>query len=184
MKRVCAVYTRDGLIVVPDLSDADSLYQDGYGSFREDRLLTLKPFEALYLLERSRITLLDERDRGGLSFEELLRRLSSVDPLSWTRYVVYRDLRARGFVVREGRGEAADFLVYERGSYPKRPPRYLVHAVCEGSPEPISQILEVLKAAEGEDRILRIAVVDRRGELVYYTIAEMGFQEEGEGGLR
>lgn len=184
MGTVCAVYTRDGVIVVPDLSDANSLYQDGYGSFRDDHLLALRPFEALYLLERSRIIVLDEVDRRRLPFDELLRRFSSEDQLSWTRYLVYRDLRSRGFVVREGRGRAVDFLVYERGGYPKKPPRYMIHAVWEGSPEPISHILEVLKAAEEEDRILRLAVIDRRGEVVYYTVAELGFQEGEEGDLR
>ncbi|MBS7637851.1 tRNA-intron lyase [Candidatus Bathyarchaeota archaeon] len=181
---VCAVYTEAGVIVVPDLSDAGSLYQDGYGSFQDDHILTLKPFEALYLLERSRIIVLDERDRRGLSFGELLRRFSSEDQLSWTRYLVYRDLRSRGFVVKEGVGEAVDFFVYERGTYPKRPPKYMIHVICEGLPEPISRILEVLKAAEEDNKSLKIAVIDRRGEVVYYTIAELKFKEDEEWGLR
>ncbi len=181
---VCAVYTEAGVIVVPDLSDAGSLYQDGYGSFQDDHILTLKPFEALYLLERSRIIVLDERDRRGLSFGELLRRFSSEDQLSWTRYLVYRDLRSRGFVVKGGVGGAVDFFVYERGTYPKRPPKYMIHVICEGLPEPISRILEVLKAAEEDNKSLKMAVIDRRGEVVYYTIAELKFKEDEEWGLR
>jgi tRNA-intron endonuclease len=178
MVTVCAVYTRDGVIVVPDLSDASSLHQDGYGSFRDDRLLALMPFEALYLLDRSRIAVLDELDRRGIPFDELLRRFSSEDPLCWTRYLIYRDLRARGFVVVGGEGRGVNFLVYERGSYPKKPPRYMIHAIWEGSPEPISGLLDILKEADEDGRILRIAVVDRRGEVVYYTISAMEFQEE------
>jgi len=177
MEIISAVYTK-GRVAVPALNEANSLYQDGYGSLLGDgRLLTLKPWEALYLVERIRIAVIDEESRRKLVFQELLWRFSSVDLHIWTRYLVYRDLRTRGFVVRDGLGLGVDFLVYERGSYGRRPPRYLVYAVWEGDPESIRHLGEVLGAAEADGRTLRLAVIDRRGEVVYYTLSEMEFME-------
>jgi tRNA-intron endonuclease len=183
METISTVYT-EGRVAVPARNEANSLYQDGYGSLLGDgRLLTLRPWEALYLVERMRVAVIDEESHRKLVFQELLWRFSAEDPLMWTRYLVYRDLRSRGFVVRDGPGLGVDFLVYERGSYGKRPPRYLVYAVWEGAPESIRHLCEVLKAAEADGRTLRLAVVDRRGEVVYYTLSETEFTEPEDSGL-
>ena len=89
--------------------------------------------------------------------------------------MVYRDLRTRGFVVKGGKGPGLDFLVYERGSYGKKVPRYTIYTIWEGSKVPLERLGKVLDEATGSDRILRLAVVDRRGEIVYYTLSNMGF---------
>jgi len=176
METISAVYT-GGQVVVPAQNEANSLYQDGYGSLLgRGHLLTLKPFEALYLAEGMRIAVIDEASRQRLVFQELLWRFSGDDPLAWTRYLVYRDLRSRGFVVRDGPGLGIDLLVYERGAYGKRPPRYHVYAVSEGASEPIRHLCDVLEAAESAGRTLRLAVIDRRGEVVYYTLSETEFE--------
>jgi tRNA-intron endonuclease len=183
MEPISAVYTGGG-VVVPALNEANSLYQDGYGSLIPDgKLLTLQPFETLYLVERGRISAVDEESRERLVFQELLWRFSEDDPLTWTRYIVYRDLRTRGFVARAGPGYGVDFLVYERGSYGRKPPRYLVYTVWEGNQEPVDRLSSVLSKAGDSNWILRLAVVDRRGEIVYYTLSEMSFVEP-ERGLR
>ena len=167
-----AVYTDKG-IVVPAQSEANSLYQDGYGSLLEDRrLLKLQPFEALYLAEKMKIAVIDEESKEKLVFQKLLWTFSTEDPMIWTRYIVYRDLRSRGFVARKGPDLGVDFLVYERGLYGKKAPRYLVYTVWEGSKEPVDHFSEILSVAEKTDKILRLAVVDRRGEIVYYTLSE------------
>ena len=162
------------------MNEAQSLYNDGYGSMLEGDLLTLKSFETLYLVEKTRIAVVDEESRSKMTFQELIWEFSSDDTLIWTRYIVYRDLRSRGFVVREGPGLGIDFLVYERGAYGKKPPRYMVYAVTEGIPESIRHLEEILELAKNNDRILRIAAIDRRGEIVYYTLSDVGFDEQEE----
>ena len=177
MELISTVLVEDR-VVVPAHNDANSLYQDGYGSLlTEERPLTLNAFEALYLVERRRIAVVDETTRRRLLFQELLSRLSKDDPDTWTRYIVYRDLRERGFVARAGRDSNADLLVYERGMYGKRPPKYQIYTLWEGLRTPISRLGEVLDSAVEEERILRLAVVDRRGEVVYYTLSEMDFEK-------
>lgn len=177
MEAISAVYTANG-IVVPALNEANSLYQDGYGSLvRDSRVLSLQPFEALYLVERQKVSIIEEQTKNRLVFRELLQRFSEDDPDIWTRYIVYRDLRTRGFVAKGGKGPGLDFLVYERGSYGKKVPRYMVYTVWEGSKVPVARLGKVLDEATSSDTILRLAVVDRRGELVYYTLSDMDFDE-------
>jgi tRNA-intron endonuclease len=177
MQTISTVYTDEG-VVVPARNEADSLYQDGFGSLLTDsRLLVLGTVEVLFLVERLKIAVIDEGRREKIVFRELLLRFSEEDPLIWTRYIVYRDLRTRGFVVRSGSGTGVNFLAYERGAYGKRKPRYYIHTIWEGSPEPLRGLREKLSDAEASDQILRLAVVDRRGEVVYYTLSEIDFSE-------
>ncbi len=176
METICAVYS-NGRVVVPAQNEANSLYQDGYGSLlTENRFLTLEPFETLYLVESGKIAVIDEESREKLVFQELLWRFSADEPNVWTRYIVYRDLRTRGFVARDGQGLGVDFLVYERGSYGKRSPRYMVYNIWEGAQESIRHLGDVLNTAEEANKILRLAVIDRRGEIVYYTLSETDFK--------
>lgn len=176
MEPISTVLT-EGRVVVPAQNDANSLYQDGYGSMlAEERLLTLNALEALYLVERGKIAVVDEESRRRLVFQELLQRLSGNEADTWTRYIVYRDLRERGFVARSSPGPSADLLVYERGMYGKRPPKYQVYTLWEGLRTPISRLGEALDSAIEDKMILRLAVVDRRGEVVYYTLSEMDFE--------
>ncbi|MBQ03912.1 hypothetical protein CL673_04265 [Candidatus Bathyarchaeota archaeon] len=172
MGTISAVYTATG-IVVPVWNEANSLYQEGYGSLMMDsRVLSLQPFEALFLVERQKISIIEEQTKYRLVFRELLNSFSTDDPDIWTRYIVYRDLRTRGFVVKRGKDQEVDFLVYERGSYGKKVPRYEIYMIWEGSKVPVDRLGKVLDEATRSDRILRLAVVDRRGEIVYYTLSE------------
>jgi tRNA-intron endonuclease len=177
MEPISAVYTATG-IVVPVWNEANNLYQDGYGSLMKDRrVLSLQPFEALYLVERQKISVIEEETKERRVFRELLMSFSEEDPDIWTRYIVYRDLRTRGFVAKGGEGPGIDFLVYERGSFGKKVPRYGVYTVWEGSKVPVEHLGKALDKATESGRILRLAVVDRRGEIIYYTLSSMDFVE-------
>ncbi|MBS7631502.1 hypothetical protein KEJ47_08030 [Candidatus Bathyarchaeota archaeon] len=177
LEQIGAVYSNKR-ILIPSLSEANSLYQDGFGSMLEGNMLVLRPIEALYLTERERITVIDKDNRVKMTFQDILQRFSEEDWLLWTRYIVYRDLRSRGFVVREIPGDDIRFHVYERGSYGKKPPRYAVYTISEGISEPLDHLYGILASAEMENKILRIAVIDRRGEIVYYTLSEINFEKD------
>jgi tRNA-intron endonuclease len=171
-----AVYT-EGQAVIPTLNEADSLNNDGYGSRRMDRLLVLEPYETLYLVEKERIIVVDEKNQRTLSFQELLAQFSENDLLVWTNYVTYRDLRSRGFVAKQGKNSHDHFLVYERGTYGKTPPNFYIHIVYEGATETVGHLQDVLEKVKNESMILKLAVIDRRNEVVYYTLSDVNFKE-------
>lgn len=178
MESFTAVCKEDS-VVVPALRESNSLYQNGYGSLLvEDGVLTLTPCETLFLAERGKLSVISQETREPLSFNEQLSRFTASDGLIWTRYLVYRDLRSKGFVVREGYGLGVDFLVYERGEFGKSPPKYLVFGIWEGEPKKMGDLLVLLKFAREKGKILKMAVIDRRGEVVYYTLQEFALGED------
>lgn len=163
-----------GEIIVPAQSDADSLYQDGYG-FRSNSEHILHPEEALFHVDRKKIAVIDEVSNKHLKFDELLGIFSRNTPTLWTRFIVFKDLRTRGFIIKIDEDK---FKVYERGADRKKKPNYLIHVFSEGKPQKLSEFLDELSLAESYGYEMKAAVVDRRGELVYYTVKETGLEKE------
>ncbi len=165
-----AFYRTDGAVVVVDAGAAGELKRRGYGRPSEDGLL-LDPWEALYLVEKGRLEVLDSETGRNLDFQALLRRLGAVDKRTWPLFLIYRDLRERGYVVRGGFGQDLALRLYARGEFGKKAARYIVHGVLEGIPIQISGLEEALRMAQGYRKELILAVVDRRGEVVYYSVS-------------
>jgi tRNA-intron endonuclease len=169
MQQANAVY--DNLtILVPSTGDADSLRQDGYGHVAEKRRYVLEPCEALYLVEKERLTVIEEKERRILSFQEILTKELVNDAQLWTRYIIYRDIRGRGFVAKSTAKNGVSFSVYERGAYPKKAPNYELYTLVEGMPETLGHIEKMLIEVRKSGRALKLAVIDRRGEVVYYSL--------------
>ncbi|MFC1803473.1 hypothetical protein ACFL0D_05845 [Thermoproteota archaeon] len=167
MESFKAVYTNDE-IIVPTKSEADSLYQDGYG-VRRNNVHYLRGVETLYNVERGKLNVVDEYTNQTLNFQQLLYFLSREDPNLWTNFIVYKDLRTRGFIIEINK---QDFRVYERGDFGKKPASYQIKIISEGKPETIENLLEELVSVEETSLSMKVAVVDRRGEIVYYGLEE------------
>ena len=91
------------------------LYNQGYFGRPMGQDLELSLVEATYLLDRSRIRVISDSDGQELDFKALFQISSSLEKGFEFRYVVYKDLRERGYIVQPGR---PDFRVYPRGGHP------------------------------------------------------------------
>jgi tRNA-intron endonuclease, archaea type len=149
------------------------LEEAGYGT-KEGKELLLRDYEALYLLYSKKLALIDGSDRE-VSFEELSGVTQEKSKDSWTKFLIYRDLRSRGYVVREGFGFGTDLRVYERGDYPKKPAKYVVFALDEGIERRMADLQKSVReiAKMGKEAI--VAVIERRGEVIYYKVSKARF---------
>ncbi|RLI04426.1 tRNA-intron lyase [Candidatus Bathyarchaeota archaeon] len=118
------------------------------------------------------LEVLEEKSGKKLSVEELLNVFSQKDKTVWSKYLVYRDLRARGYVVKPGFGGGVDFRVYERGTYGKEAAKFLICNVFEGEPVSIKNLADILKIAGNMKKEVIIGVIERRGEVVYYSLSK------------
>ncbi len=149
------------------------LEEAGYGS-REGKVLVLRDYEGLYLTHAGKLELKDKAGRP-VSFERMAEVTQKQARDAWTKFIIYRDLRSRGYVVREGFGFGTDLRVYERGDYPKKAARYVVFALDEGIEKGIDDLRTSVKemAKMGKEAI--IAVIERRGEVIYYKVSKARF---------
>ncbi len=141
--------------------DGKTLYeQSGYGRPDGDGL-RLSPQEALYLLHRQKIEV------TGYTFDTLFSRFGD-QPNFVRSFLVYRDLRERGYVVQAG---PHDFRVFRRGEKPgKGESLYLVRVLSERDPVRFGMLIEEVIASKNMRKQYVLAVVDDEDELTYYEI--------------
>jgi tRNA-intron endonuclease len=156
---------------LPKSQNVEEISSKGYGTTEDNKLL-LTFYEALYLLDKG---LLEVEDGKGkkMNFQRLLQHYESVDDNAWIKYLTYRDLRSRGYVVREGFGSGVDFRVYERGDYGKDTAKYLVLSVQEGKPVSVEDLTRVMTQSQSLKKELILTVMNRRGEIVYYSVSQL-----------
>jgi tRNA-intron endonuclease, archaea type len=169
---VSAALTHEA-VVVADSDRIAELEGSGYGS-KEGKKLVLRDYEALYLLYAKKLELRDEEGKL-VPFETLAELAQKRAEDSWTKFMIYRDLRSRGYVVREGFGFGTDLRVYERGDYPKKAAKYVVFALDEGIEKRMADLQQSVRemAKMGKEAI--IAVLERRGEVIYYKVSKARF---------
>ncbi|HXV89607.1 MAG TPA: tRNA-intron lyase [Nitrososphaeraceae archaeon] len=167
------VLTKKCLIKIVDTRSQDQLRNKGYGE-REDNDYLLETYEALYLLYLNKLVITSGRIGN---FASLLKHVLKYDKEIVTRFLVYRDLRSRGYVVKEGFGFGADFRVYERGEYEKKRAKYVVFCINEGINVKVGELSKNVREIETMGKNAIAAVVERRGEVIYYKLTNMKFKE-------
>ncbi len=142
--------------------DALSLYeQNGYGRKEKDGTLRLDTKEALYLIARGKIEV------PGYTFDSLLAECAK-QPGFLRNFIVYRDIRERGYVITTG---PQDFRIFPRGQRPgKGNSRYLMRVLSERDVVDFSSVIADAKAAANMRKQLVIAVLDDEHELTYYEV--------------
>jgi len=163
---------KENAVLVSSPEGVEGLSSRGYG-VSENGKLTLALFEALFLLGKGVIEVEDEETGKEVSFQILLKRFQSVDENAWVRYLIYRDLRSRGYVAREGFGLGIDFRVYERGEYGKKTAKHLILGIQEGQPVSVEELARALQYVQSLKKSLVLAVINRRGEIVYYSLSQL-----------
>lgn len=161
-------------VTISEKQSADELSSKGYGVTQKKKFM-LAFYEALYLLDRGMLEIRDEKGQK-VDFQRLLQSYENADKNAWVKYLAYRDLRSRGYVVREGFGSGIDFRVYERGDYAKDTAKYLIISIQEGKPAPIEHLTNALTQSLSLKKELVLAVMNRRGETVYYSISELNLK--------
>jgi tRNA-intron endonuclease, archaea type len=167
------VLTKKSLIKISDLRSQDQLRNKGYGD-KEDNNFFLEPYEALYLIYLNKLVI---TNGNVVDFSSLLKHVLKYDKEIVTKFLVYRDLRSRGYVVKEGFGFGADFRAYERGGYEKKSAKYVVFCINEGINVKVGELSKIVREIEIMGKNAIAAVVERRGEVIYYKLTNMKFNE-------
>lgn len=160
-------------IVVKDVGFQDQLRNKGFGE-KLDSEYILQPYEALYLIHTKRL-LLNTKKVKKLDFETLLKITLRHDKEILTKFLIYRDLRSRGYVAKEGFGFGVDFRLYERGEFEKKPARYVVFGINEGIQVETTEFSEAIDQITKMGKNAVAAVIERRGEITYYKISKVLF---------
>jgi tRNA-intron endonuclease len=154
-------------IIVDDEPTITKLHQKGFGE-RENNRLELSLLEGLFLIERGSLTVREKKGGREVTADDIIERVQEED--FHIKYKVYKDLRERGLVVRTGLKFGAHFRVYDRGDFPKKHSKYLVHAVPESRVLEFPEVSRAVRLAQGVKKNMIFAIVDDEGDVTYYSI--------------
>jgi len=165
-------------VLVTDNDCIEEFYRKAYIGTLENNsergeILVFGPLEVLLLCERKRILLYKNNDSNSdlYDFEGLLTYFTQFDNKLWRKYIIYMDLRKRGYIVRTGYGEGIDFLVYKRGAdFEKDSAKFLIYPVFEGSPIDLRELDKMSRVAMSSRKDLIVATVDRLSKPIYYSV--------------
>jgi len=164
-------------------SNAVALYDEsGYGKplpeENPDRL-ELDLVEAAYLCEKGKLKVFIDEDgkKRKLELAELMEVGTKNVHQFHPQFIVYRDLRERGYLVKTGYKFGAHFRVYERGVKLKRGPKaphehtkLVVHCVPEEAAFSLPEMSRAVRLAHNIRATFVWAVVDKESDVTYYEI--------------
>ena len=167
-------------------TEAVAIYDEsGYGKplpEEKPNRVELELIEAAYLVEKEKLKVFEKKKskKKKLSFEDLIRIGEENVNQFHTQFLVFRDLRERGYVVKTGFKFGAHFRVYERGVKlvrgPKAPhehTKFVVHTVPEESAFSLPEMSRAVRLAHNIRATFVWAVLDKEGSPTYYEIKRL-----------
>ncbi len=168
------IIDRNGVIVIESVKQQDQLRSKGYGEQIKDMYI-LESYEALFLLYCKRLVL--KKQKSILDFSNFLQTLLKIDLFIFTKFLIFRDLRTRGYIAKEGFGFGNDFRVYERGEYSRKAAKYVIFGINEGISIKANTLFQNICSIEKMGKEAIIAVIERRGEIIYYKVNQKRFSQ-------
>lgn len=159
-------------VFIRDVREASQTYSKGnFGYPMSGGFLELDLVEAAFLVQADRLEVF--RKKKKLDFSEIFDYASGKVENFDIKFIVFKDLRERGFIVKPESGNF-DLRVYPRGMSPSNSsPLYMVCAVSERAALDIGDFMEEVAQSEDRGKQLLYGVVDEEGDLTYYKMAIM-----------
>jgi len=162
---------KESSVIITEQKESSQIYNKGnFGYPLSGGSLELDLIEATFLAETGRLDVLCDNEK--MTFPSLLEYSSSASEGFDIRYMVYRDIRQRGFVVKPEVGEI-DLSVFPRGkTLSDSRPKYLVKAVSERTAFNIDALMELAETTGSKGRELLFGIVDEEGDMTYYVVSK------------
>ena len=126
-----------------------------FGRLSEDKL-ELSLIEACYLFESGRIDIYENDEKCEVSYILDLIRERDI----YGKYLVYKDLKNRGYIIKTGFKYGSEFRLYD----------YLVKVLYETGDVPVLDFASYIRVSHGVNKKLLLAVVDDDLDITYYNV--------------
>jgi tRNA-intron endonuclease, archaea type len=159
--------------VITENSDgARELYnQSRYGTILDNGKVQLSLLEALYLLEKERLIVMDGKSKK-INLEKFIKKAKKLEPNFWIRYCVFKNMRNRGYIIKTALKFGADFRVYDRGVKPGEDhAKWIVYPVHESSTLTWYEFSAKNRVAHSTRKKLLVGCVDEESDVTYWEIA-------------
>lgn len=153
--------------VFSNAKEAFTLYETSrFGEPKEGKIY-YSLVEALYLLEKGKLQIY--KGKKKLNSNAFMQEAQFLEKNFHTRFVVFRDMRNRGYIVKTALKFGADFRVYERGVKPgEEHAKWILYPVFESAGLTWHEFAAKNRVAHSTRKRLLIAIVDDENDVTYY----------------
>ncbi len=157
------------------LTENTNLARELYNTFRfgviyRKTKVQLNFLEALFLLEKNKIIILDGKNKE-YDFDRFVKKVSKLDKRFWVKYCVFKDFRAKGYIIKTALKFGAEFRVYNKGVKPGEDhARWVVFPVNESEALTWYEFSAKNRVAHSTKKKLLLAIVDGENDITYYEV--------------
>lgn len=142
-------------------SSYQNLNEKGYGE-KVGNFYNLDCYEAIYLLEKDKVEIL--KDNKILNFEQIVKKAK----IDLKNYLVYKDLRSKGYIVKSGLKYGFSFRVYDKGiKIGEDHSLWLIDAVYERENISFKDLTGKNRTAHSTKKKMIIAIIDSQNQVTY-----------------
>ncbi len=142
--------------------------QSSFGEKFEDKI-KYSLSEAMFLVQEGKMEIV--QNKKVLSSEELFKKISKLDKKFPIKYLVFKDLRKQGYIVKTALKFGAEFRVYEKGKkVGKVHAKWVVFTDSEGNKTSWHEFAAKNRVAHSTNKKLLLAIVDEEGKPLYYEV--------------
>ena len=155
-------------VIVEDSTLKGILVEKGFGESK-GRNLVLDLFEALYLTQKEKIAVLDKKEKV-VSEKKLFALGLEKDKKFYSKFIVYADIKERGYCIKTGLKFGFDFRVYPKGKkMGEEHSKYVIHVAPESEKLSMPQLSRMTRLSGNIHTLALIAVIDSEDSVNYYS---------------
>ena len=125
--------------------------------------------EALFLAEAGKMDIYAQSKK--LSQKQILSKFEKLDKKFMTKYIVFKDLREKGYVVKTALKFGAEVRVYEKGkTIDNSHAKWILYPVDETEAMTWHDFSAKNRVSHSVNKNLLIAVVDEESDVSYYEV--------------
>jgi tRNA-intron endonuclease len=140
---------------------------------KKDNQITYSEFEAFYLVETHNAQII--KNNKPISKEKLIQNFSKKDKNFHIKFLVFKELRKKGYIPKTGLKFGGDFRVYcnskKSGDFSACHPhaKYICHVINSEKLE-IKDLVAKTRISHSTGKKLLLAIIDKEDDVSFYEI--------------
>lgn len=168
MGKICSTFS--GERISSNAKEAFDLFANQRFGEQNGEKIFYSMHEALFLIEQGKMQLEDSKGKK-LVEKQVKAKFEKIDKKFETKYIVFRDLRKKGYIVKTALKFGAEFRVYSPGKFPgESHAKWILYPVSETETLTWHDFSAKNRVAHSTNKNLLIGVADEEGDVSYYEV--------------
>jgi tRNA-intron endonuclease, archaea type len=136
------------------------------GELKEGKVV-YSPFEALYLIEKNIAVFISIKKGKQMKENEILSIFSKKDKDFNTKYIIFKHLKNKGYIVKTGLKFGEEFRVYKKQ---EKHARWIVFPISSNEKIQPKELISKSRISHSTGKKLLLAIVDNEEDITFYEV--------------